>query len=603
MDARSLPLNDGDAAPVPARRAQSRMAPLAKLPVFWSLEGKRVVVAGGSDAAAWKAELLAASGAEVHVYCAEDEVSEVMRGLIGETVACFPEGIQSPPPSVLPDISPSRGEIGKTRRGRSPSSVGDTEPCVVKTSPAPGEGQNWVTADAVQPISPHEGGEACSAQRSNRSSESIAAPNTGRAEGGNHARRGRILHHPHPWHSDIFSGAALALADCETDEEARAFFTAAVAAGVPVNVIDKPAYCQFQFGSIVNRSPVIVSISTDGAAPILAQAIRRRIETLLPPALKQWAELAQSLRERVSDRLAPGQPRRAFWERFVDRAFAGNQPPGEDAARTLLADAERLGRAPATGRVTLVGAGPGDAELLTLKAVRALQAADVILFDDLVSEEVLELARREAKRLLVGKRGGRTSCRQEDINDMMVRLAKAGKRVVRLKSGDPMIFGRAGEEIARLEEEGIPVDVVPGITAASAMAARLGLSLTHRDHAQSVRFVTGHSRDGGLPKDMNWSSLADPHTTNVFYMGGRTAPLIAERLMGQGASPSTPVVIVSNVSRPTERQWRGTLDNIGEGIALIGHDDPVLIAIGGSLRAVVRSAEHAGMVARQVQVQ
>ncbi|PJI44855.1 MAG: uroporphyrinogen-III C-methyltransferase [Rhizobium sp.] len=552
------------------------MAPLAKLPVFWSLEGKRVVVAGGSDAAAWKAELLAACGAEVHVYCAEDVLSDVMRGLIGQTIAPLPESIQPPPPSVLPDISPSRGEIGRRRRGCSPSWVDSADALSVKASPDANEGRRWTKTPAVALISPREG------------------EMSGRTEGGNHACRGQILHHPEAWHPTIFTSATLALADCETEEDARAFFTAAVAAGVPVNIIDKPAYCQFQFGSIVNRSPVIVSISTDGAAPILAQAIRRRIETLLPAALKQWAELAQALRERVSDRLAPGQPRRAFWERFVDRAFAGNQPPGEDAARTLLADAERLGGAPATGRVTLVGAGPGDAELLTLKAVRALQAADVILFDDLVSEEVLELARREAKRLLVGKRGGRTSCRQEDINDMMVRLAKAGKRVVRLKSGDPMIFGRAGEEIARLEAEGIPVDVVPGITAASAMASRLGLSLTHRDHAQSVRFVTGHSRDGGLPKDMDWSSLADPRTTNVFYMGGRTAPLIAARLIGEGASPATPVVIVSNVSRPTERQWRGTLDNIGEGIALIGYDDPVLIAIGGSLGAAIRSAEPAG---------
>ncbi|SSC65505.1 siroheme synthase CysG [Ciceribacter selenitireducens] len=538
MDARSLPPNDKGARPAPAR-----MAPLAKLPVFWSLEGKRVVVAGGSDAAAWKAELLAACGAQVHVYCAEDELSEVMRGLMAET-----------PLIPLPGPSPRR-------RGENVCSP----------------------ARATGPFSPSKRGEGGGS----------------RMRGSDVTSRGAVVHHDAIWSDASFRGAALALADCETDEDARAFFAAAVAAGVPVNVIDKPAYCQFQFGSIVNRSPVIVSISTDGAAPILAQAIRRRIETLLPPALKQWAELAQALRERVSDRLAPGQLRRAFWERFVDRAFAGNQPPGEDAARTLLADAERLGRQAATGRVTLVGAGPGDAELLTLKAVRALQAADVILFDDLVSEEVLELARREAKRLLVGKRGGRTSCKQEDINDMMVRLAKAGKRVVRLKSGDPMIFGRAGEEIARLQEEGIPVDVVPGITAASAMAARLGLSLTHRDHAQSVRFVTGHSRDGGLPKDMNWSSLADPRTTNVFYMGGRTAPLIAERLMGEGASHYTPVVIVSNVSRPTERQWRGTLDNIGEGIALIGHDDPVLIAVGGSLGASVCVAQHAATAQAQ----
>ncbi len=542
MDARSLPLNDGDAAPVPARRAPSRMAPLAKLPVFWSLQGKRVVVAGGSDAAAWKAELLAACGAEVHVYCARNELSDVMRGLMAET-----------PLIPLPGPSPRKR----------------------------GEGV-WSPVRAMGSFSPSERGEGGGS----------------RMRGNEFPSRGLILHHDAVWSDASFRGAALAIADCETEEDARAFFTAAVAAGVPVNVIDKPAYCQFQFGSIVNRSPVIVSISTDGAAPILAQAIRRRIETLLPAALKQWAELAQSLRERVSDRLAPGQPRRAFWERFVDRALAGNQPPEEGAGRTLLADAERLGGTPATGRVTLVGAGPGDAELLTLKAVRALQAADVILFDELVSEEVLELARREAKRLLVGKRGGRTSCRQEDINDMMVRLAKAGKRVVRLKSGDPMIFGRAGEEIARLEAEGIPVDVVPGITAASAMASRLGLSLTHRDHAQSVRFVTGHSRDGGLPKDMNWSALADPRTTNVFYMGGRTAPRIAARLIGEGASPATPVVIVSNVSRPTERQWRGTLSDMERGIAIIGLDDPVLIAVGGSLAAVVRSAEPARIVAR-----
>ncbi|MFA7414310.1 MAG: siroheme synthase CysG [Rhizobium sp.] len=463
------------------------MAPLAKLPVFWSLQGKRVVVAGGSDAAAWKAELLAACGAEVHVFCADHQMSEVMRRLIGEA-----------------------------------------------TSGAP---------------------------------------------------RGQILDHPHPWHPGIFAGAALALADCETEADARAFYTAAVAAGVPVNVIDKPACCQFQFGSIVNRSPVIVSISTDGAAPILAQAIRRRIETLLPPALKPWAELAQSLRERVSDRLAPGQPRRAFWERFVDRAFAGNQPPEEGADRTLLADAERLAREPATGRVTLVGAGPGDAELLTLKAVRALQAADVILFDDLVSDEVLELARREAKRLLVGKRGGRTSCKQEDINDIMVRLARAGKRVVRLKSGDPMIFGRAGEEIARLQEEGIPVDVVPGITAASAMASRLGLSLTHRDHAQSVRFVTGHSRHGDLPRDLDWKSLADPSVTTVFYMGGRMAAEIQAALLSAGTSAATPVVIMASVTRENERRWAGSVDGLGAAMEKIGVDEPVLIGVGNAFGA------------------
>jgi uroporphyrin-III C-methyltransferase/precorrin-2 dehydrogenase/sirohydrochlorin ferrochelatase len=386
------------------------------------------------------------------------------------------------------------------------------------------------------------------------------------------------------WRPDIFDGAAIAIADCEEEDEAGAFFDAARAAGVPVNVIDKPAFCQFQFGSIVNRSPVVVSISTDGAAPILAQAIRRRIETLLPQSLKSWAELAQSLRDRINERLAPGPSRRTFWERFVDRAFAS--APGESAEADVLQDVAQVEIAPMhNGRVTLVGAGPGDAELLTLKAVRALQAADVILFDDLVSDEVLELARREAKRMLVGKRGGRVSCRQEDINQMMVTFAKAGKRVVRLKSGDPMIFGRAGEEIACLKREGISVDIVPGITSASAMASRLGISLTHRDYAQSVRLITGHSRKGGLPADVDWKSVADPRTTTIFYMGGRTAPMIAARLLEEGMAPSTPVIVMSDVSRPSERQWHGDLATLEEGIDRIGYDNPVLIAVGGALAA------------------
>ncbi|OHV76870.1 siroheme synthase CysG [Rhizobium sp. LCM 4573] len=462
----------------PRNEAPARMAPLAKLPVFWALEDKRVIVAGGSDAAAWKAELLAACGAEVHVYA--EELSDTFEKL------------------------------------------------VMRASEHP---------------------------------------------------QGRFIHHREAWSPFIFPNAALAIADCDEEDEARAFFDAARRAGVPVNVIDKPAFCQFQFGSIVNRSPVVISISTDGAAPILAQAIRRRIETLLPQSLKGWAELAQSLREKINARLAPGPQRRAFWERFVDHAFAGK--PAAEGEADVLRDTVRLASTPASqGRVTLVGAGAGDAELLTLKAVRALQAADIILFDDLVSDEVLELARREAKRMLVGKRGGRESCRQEDINAMMVNFAKAGKHVVRLKSGDPMIFGRAGEEIAWLEEQGIPVQVVPGITSASAMASRLGVSLTHRDHAQGVRFVTGHSRQGQLPDNLDWKNLADPATTTIYYMAGRTAGAIAAKLVEAGMDTHMPVVIVSAIARSNERRWAGPLCDMPAAIAEIGVNEPVLIGIG-----------------------
>ncbi len=463
--------------------AAPRMEPLAKLPVFWSLSGRKVVVAGGSDAAAWKSELLAACGAQVHVFAPQAELTPTFQLLLKQT--------------------------RESRDG------------------------------------------------------------------------GSYVYHDRPWGIDIFPTAAIAVADCEDEAQANAFFCAARAAGVPVNVIDKPAFCQFQFGSIVNRSPVIVSISTDGAAPILAQAIRRRIETLLPPSLKEWARLAQSIREKVNQLLPAGLSRRSFWERFVDRAFAADNGPDGSTAEEVLASSRQAATSSGMGRVTLVGSGPGDAEYLTLKAVRALQAADVILFDDLVSAEVLELARREAKRLLVGKRGGRESCRQEDINRMMIDLAKAGKNVVRLKSGDPMIFGRAGEELAVLQQYGIPAEVVPGITAASAMAARLGVSLTHRDHAQAVRFVTGHARDGKLPTTLNWQSLADPATTTIFYMGGRTAPEIRNRLLSEGMDDATPAVIVSSIARQEERRWTGPLEELHSGIAEIGYDQPVLIGIGG----------------------
>lgn len=248
---------------------------------------------------------------------------------------------------------------------------------------------------------------------------------------------------------------------------------------------------------------------------------------------------------------------------------------------------------PQSGRVTLVGAGPGDAELLTLKALRVLQSADVILFDDLVSDDVLELARSEAKRMLVGKRGGRKSCRQEDINTLMLKLALQGKHVVRLKSGDPMIFGRAGEEISMLRNAGIRVEVVPGVTAAAGAAAALGISMTHRDHAHSVRFVTGHSRNGQLPRELDWRGLADPETTLMVYMGGRTAAAFARRLLDEGLRPETPSVVMTDVSRPGQHTVHLSLAELErEGARFSGA--PALIGIGTVFQAADQ-VENCGM--------
>jgi uroporphyrin-III C-methyltransferase/precorrin-2 dehydrogenase/sirohydrochlorin ferrochelatase len=389
-------------------------------------------------------------------------------------------------------------------------------------------------------------------------------------------RGAAISIHERTWDVSCLTGAAMAVADVETDEEAAVFAAAARAVGAACNVVDRPTYSHFTFGSIINRSPVVVGISTSGASPVLSQSIRRRIETLLPQSLAAWAKLARRIRARVTERFPDLTARRAFWDRLAGRAF-GAPPEAKDADELIRILADGGG---SKGHVTFVGAGPGDAELLTLKAVRALQAADVILFDDLVSDEVLELARREAKRILVGKRAGRPNCKQDDINQTMIALARAGRRVVRLKSGDAMIFGRAGEEIAELQAAGITFDVVPGITAGLALAAALGVSLTHRDHAQSVRLVTGHAKHGGLPDDLDWRALASPTTTTIFYMGGRTAPEIAARLMDNGLSRETPVAVAAALGRANEQKILTSVAELSEVISRFDTTSPIVIGVG-----------------------
>lgn len=455
----------------------ARMGRLARLPVFYALDGKRVVVAGGNAAAAWKAELLSAAGAKVEVFAPDPsaEMTELA-------------------------LDPPHGPVTIYRR------------------------------DCTQ---------------------------------------------------DDLEGAAMAIGACEYEEAAARFARMARDAGVPVNVIDKPAFCDFAFGAIVNRSPLVVGISTDGAAPVFGQAVRARIEAMLPAGFALWAKAAQAWRQYVQASGLSQNGRRRFWQMFTGFAVGNpNHEPREADFVQLLSEVNGLGEKVDAGSVTLVGAGPGDPELLTLRAVRALQSADVILFDDLVSKEILDFARREAKKMLVGKSGYGPSCKQDDINAMMVAFARSGKRVVRLKGGDPMIFGRAGEEIEACRKAGLAVDVVPGITAAQGAASSLGVSLSHRLQARRIQYVTGHAQNGALPDDLDWASIADPSATTAIYMPTRTFAALAEKALAQGLDPATPVIAVSRATRPDETVLAGTLGNMAARLEREKPQGPLLVLIG-----------------------
>ncbi len=491
-----------------------RIAPLATLPVFHKLRGRRVVLAGASEGACWKAELLAATGADVQAFVGED--TEIQTSKIEAFV------------TLAADLA---GRIGEGLAGRIREGVQATESLGVN--------------DGL----------------------------------------GTLTIHRRTWQPEDIAGAALAIGDFEEAEEIHRFAAAARHAGVPVNIIDNPAYCDFQFGAIVNRSPLIVSISTDGAAPVFGQAIRAKIEALLPRGLTDWARAARDWRGEVQ-REKPAYPlRRRFWERFTARAFADpdKAPSGEDR-RALIEAFTRDAEAPSKGQVTFVGAGPGDPDLLTLKAMRALQAADIILYDDLVSREVLELARREAQRMIVGKTGHGPSCKQSDINALMVKLARQGKRVVRLKGGDPLVFGRATEELNACRAAGIAVEIVPGITAAQGAAAALGLSLTERKHARRLQFLTGHGEDGKLPADIEWSAIADPTATTVLYMPRGTLAEFTQRAIAAGLDAVTPAMAVVNATRPEQIDIVATIADLAEAVATRAASGPTLVIIGAVLR-------------------
>ncbi len=378
----------------------------------------------------------------------------------------------------------------------------------------------------------------------------------------------------------LFRNAALAFIAVEDEAEAGAWLAAARAAGVAVNVVDRPSLSDFATPAIVDRGDVVVAISTGGAAPVLGRRLREKIEALLPQRLAALAAFAGAFRQAVAAKI-PNAGRRAFWERFFDGPVAAQVLNGDDAgARAEMAAAINRPQAEKQpGAVHLVGAGPGDPELLTLKALRLIQDADVILYDRLVGEGVLNLARRDALRLYVGKAKAAHAVPQEEIEDRLIAFAREGKIVVRLKGGDPFIFGRGGEELEAVKAAGIPVFVTPGITAALGCAAAAGLPLTHRDAAQALTFVTGHAK-GDADPDLDWSALARLGHTLVVYMGVGKAGAIAQRLIENGRATSTPVAVIENGTRPDQKILKGTLSDLPRLVRDGAIEGPAILVIG-----------------------
>jgi uroporphyrin-III C-methyltransferase/precorrin-2 dehydrogenase/sirohydrochlorin ferrochelatase len=394
---------------------------------------------------------------------------------------------------------------------------------------------------------------------------------------------GRIAHRAARFRDEDLDGVALAIAATSDEAVNRAVAAAAKARRVPVNVVDRPALCSFILPSIIERAPLVVAVSSGGASPVLARLLRARLESLIPAGYGRLAALAGAFRDRVKARFKPPE-RRRFWERVLqgpiaELVFSGRDAEAREALRASLEDT-RL--AFSGGEVSLVGAGPGDPDLLTFRALRLMQQADVVVYDRLVSRPVLDMVRLEAERIYAGKERAKHALPQEDINQLLVRLAREGKRVVRLKGGDPFIFGRGGEEIDTLAAEGIPFQVVPGITAAAGCASYAGIPLTHRDYAQSVVFVTGHMENGSM--NLNWTALAQPGQTIVFYMGLLGIEVLCRELTAHGLPAATPAALIQQGTTPQQRVLTGTLASLPAIVRESGVKAPTLIIIGEVVR-------------------
>jgi uroporphyrin-III C-methyltransferase / precorrin-2 dehydrogenase / sirohydrochlorin ferrochelatase len=350
---------------------------------------------------------------------------------------------------------------------------------------------------------------------------------------------------------------------------------------IPVNVVDNPDLCSFIMPSVIDRSPIVLAISSGGAAPVLARTLRARLETLIPSTYGRLGQLAGAFRAQVKKHFSRPADRRIFWEKILQGPIAEMVFAGQDkAARQALEQALQAdsGDTPPRGEVYLVGGGPGNPDLLTFRALRLMQQADVVVYDHLVAPAILEQARRDAERIYVGKERSNHTMRQEKINELLVTLAKEGKRVLRLKGGDPFIFGRGGEEIETLAAHGIPFQVVPGITAASGVSAYAGIPLTHRDYAQSCVFVTGHLKDGNVNLDL--SGIAKTNQTIVIYMGLLGLPALCQELVKHGLPLTTPAAIVQQGTTIKQKVVTGTLETLPAQAVEAQLKPPTLIIVG-----------------------
>lgn len=399
------------------------------------------------------------------------------------------------------------------------------------------------------------------------------------------AEQGRINRQAREFIPEDLAGCALVIAATDDEQTNRRVAEAATARNIPVNVVDNPQLCGFIMPSVVDRRPVQVAVSTGGASPVLARLLRARLETLIPAAYGRLATLLRDFRGRVKARIPQATERRRFWEDIAQGPVAEMVFAGQDeaAARALeqaleTSPATEGAGANKTGEVYLVGGGPGDPDLLTFRALRLMQQADVVLYDRLVAPAIVALTRKDARKIYVGKERDSHTVPQAELNALLVRLAKEGKRVLRLKGGDPFIFGRGGEEIEELAAAGIPFQVAPGITAASGCAAAAGIPLTHRDYAQSCVFVTGHLKDGKL--DFNWRTLTQPKQTIAVYMGVKGADALRRGLLEHGMAADTPAAIVQQGTMPEQKTYAGTVGSLTEIVSRHDIKPPSMIIIG-----------------------